>query len=216
MAKRIPSKLSERQKLEFKQEVCDYLKGLYSNIPDEMIAGLMSDDGLKPSIKYKGDFLLSPGIVVNQAYFLRKGLVKLYQIDPKTGRQIILFIWPAKKIVVLFDEFVQNTNSSDLYMQLCTDCELVAISNVFMDGLYEKHIAAHKLTQKILGDKMQVWRQHTALLKSVDKKFRYCEMKQVFPWLFDAEGKCLLSNEGVCDFLGISETCLKLSKGSCD
>lgn len=170
---------------------------------------------LIPNEKKKGHRLLQPLMVMNEAHYLRKGLVKLYSIDPVSGDENIFYIWEADSIIVLYKSFRMRLRSKDLYIELMTDCELVSISNFNMDDIYTEHLIAHELTQTILTMKSERRMMQIEILLMTDKKFRYCVMKEKFPGLFDETGRCLLTTREICGFIGLTDSTLSDAKRLC-
>lgn len=208
--KKQPLILTDVMILEWKRSTVDYLKALYGRPLNELEMALMTPGVLVPFFSEKGTKLVRPGLPVNQAYYLRKGLVKLYYYDDN-GAEQILYIWNAGSIVVLFKTFREKLPNVEFYIALMEDSELVSVSSLDMDGIYKEHTVAYELTQKILGLKTDRRTLHTRILQMVDKKQRYCKFKKLFPELF-WEGVCRLTNEEICNFIGISMATLTISK----
>ncbi|MBB5436346.1 hypothetical protein HDC92_000010 [Pedobacter sp. AK017] len=209
-----PFKLTEAQMTAWKQEVVDYLRSLLDN---PLLLGKLSVvlmNSLRPHFKRKGYMLLQPDMLMTEAHYLRKGLIKLYSIDAQTGEKKIRFIWNAGSIVVLLEAFRERLVNEVLYIELIEDCELVSISNFCMDDIYEGHTVAYKLTEKIRAAEMARKDLQTEILQMVDKKQRYCVFKEKFPEFF-VDGEWRLSNEEICSFIGISPTCLKTARKIC-
>ena len=206
-----PFKLTEAQMIEWKQEVINYLSSLLSE-PDTLGAlALVLMNTLKPHFRQKGDFLLQPDMLMTQAYYLRKGLIKLYSVDPITDEEKIRFIWKPGSIVVLLEAFRERLRNEVLYIKLIEDCELVSISNFCMDDIYKEHTVAYKLTEKIRAAEMLRKDMQTEILQMVDKKRRYEVFKEKFPEFY-VDGVWSLSNEEIVSFIGISITCLKAAR----
>jgi CRP-like cAMP-binding protein len=202
-----PFKLTEAQILEWKQSVVDYLRSL---LPESISMGelaLVLMSTLKPHFKRKGYLLLQPDMLMTEAHYLRKGLIKLYCIDAATGEERIGYIWEAGSIVVLLKAFRERLPNEVYYIELMEDSELVSISNFCMDDIYGEHTVAHELTQRILGLKWERKLLQTEILLMVDKKMRYCVFKQKFPEFFE-DGKSRLSNKEIYGFIGITKSTL--------
>jgi CRP-like cAMP-binding protein len=209
-----PFKLTEAQILEWKQNVVDYLRSLLteSSLMDELAIVLMST--LKPHFKHQGYLLLQPDMLMTEAHYLRKGLIKLYSIDAQTGEEKIRFIWKAGSIVVLLEAFRERLVNEVLYIELMEDCELVSISNFCMDDIYEEHTVAYKLTEKIRAAETARKDLQTEILQMVDKKMRYCVCKQKFPE-FLVNGVWRLSNREIYSFIGITKSTLAEARLLC-
>ncbi|WP_316811444.1 Crp/Fnr family transcriptional regulator [Pedobacter heparinus] len=207
-------KLTEAQLLEWKQEVVNYLASL---LPDSNSMGalaLVLMNTLKPHFKLKGHLLLQPDMLMTEAHYLRKGLIKLYSLDAQTGEEKIRFIWAAGSIVVLLEAFRERLVNEVLYIELMEDCELVSISNFCMDNIYEEHTVAYKLTEKIRAAETARKDLQTEILQMVDKKMRYCVCKQKFPE-FLVNGVWRLSNKEICSFTGITKSTLIEARQLC-
>jgi len=204
MKKRRIVPLSPEMILAWKQSCVGYLKQLYGKPIAELEAALMTPGILQPRERLKGYLLLEPGMSVSEAYYLRKGLVKLYSIDAGSGEEKILYIWEADSIIVLHRAFVEKLPNEEFYIEVIEDSELVSVSNFCMDDIYGEHTVAHELTQKILNLKTERRLLQTDILLMVDKKLRYKVFKEKFPGL-----KGRLSNVEICGFIGITESTLK-------
>ncbi|WP_316812613.1 Crp/Fnr family transcriptional regulator [Pedobacter heparinus] len=207
-------KLTEAQILEWKQEVVNYLASL---LPDSNSMGALAQvlmSTLKPHFKLKGYFLLQPDMLMTEAHYLRKGLIKLYSIDAQSGEEKIRFIWAAGSIVVLLEAFRERLVNEVLYIELMEDCELVSISNFCMDDIYEEHTVAYRLTEKIRAAEIMRKDSQTEILQMVDKKMRYCVCKQKFPE-FLVNGVWRLSNKEICSFIGTKESTLLDARKIC-
>ena len=211
--KKLPLKLTEEMIKIWKQCVIDYLTKLYGKPIPGLAEALMEPGVLEPMFKYKGEFLLKPGEKVMHAWYLKKGMAKLFTYD-EHGEAKIFYIWNADSIIVLYKAFRERLPSQDCYIQLMEDSELVSITSMSMDDIYAEHTAAHELTTKILYMKTEQRDLLTGILKMTDKLRRYCVLKQKFSWLF-VNGKCRLSNEEICSLIDISITCLKRAKKIC-
>ncbi len=170
----------------------------------------MEPEVLLPMPLFEGELLLRPGMFVDKAYYLKKGLVKMYYYNEE-GQVVLIHIWDAGSIVVLFRKFKINARNHKYYMEAIEDSELVAISSVTMGMIYQKHSYAQELTDQILGIKRMRMEQQTEILQMTDKKRRYVRLKQLFPE-FLLEGEWRLSNEEICAFINVSESTLADAK----
>lgn len=152
---------------------------------------------LRPQFKLKGSILLEPGMLINEAWYLRKGLAILYAIEPKTGLMSIYYIWEANSIIVLHDAFVEQVLNQEFYIELIEDCELVGISNLTMSEIYEEERIVHVLIQKILNlqTERMMMQLEILMLPKTERPDAFAEM---FPGL---RGR--LSNGEICGFTGI-------------
>lgn len=203
MKKRRIVPLSPEMCTVWKQSCVDYLKRLYGKPMPELEAALMTPGVLIPRERLKGYLLLEPGMLVSEAYYLRTGLVKLYNIDARSGEEKILYFWEADSIIVLHKAFTEKLPNEEFYIEVIEDSELVSVSNFCMDDIYGEHTVAHELTQKILNLKTERRLLQTDILLMVDKKLRYKILKEKFPAL-----KGRLSNVEICGFIGITESTL--------
>jgi hypothetical protein len=208
-----PFKLTEQRKHELKTATVDYLRGLHSPI-NELEYALMAPRALAARFRVAGTILLEPESMVSEAHYLHSGLAILYSIDALTGDPKLLYVWEEKTIIVLYEEFKEKLPSGEYYIELIEDSELVSITNFCMDAIYDKHTVAYLLTQKILNMQTKRRFMQTDILLMVDKKLRYCVLKRTFPGLF-TDGKCRLSNDQICGFIGIKESTLLEARKVC-
>lgn len=197
MKKRKPIVLTEEMVLQWKKSTVDYLKGLYGAPLNELEYALMSQGYLRPQFKRKESFLLEPGMLVNEAWYLRKGLAILYGFERKTESMNIYYIWEADSIIVLYEEFIKQLPNKAFYIELVEDCELVGVSNLTMSGIYEEHTVAHVLTQSILSKQIERRTIQCEILM-MPKLDRRKAFEKRFP---DLRGR--LSIEQICAFIGI-------------
>jgi CRP-like cAMP-binding protein len=209
MARRNFKRIDEQMAYEWRQATVDYLKSLIHGIL-ELETALMEPGILKPSYGRRNDFLLIPGKPAWEAHFLKTGLAKLFTIDEKTGKEIILYLWKEGEIIVLHKQFVERLPNEDLYIQLIEDAELVTITNFRMDDIYNEHDVASDLTIMILNLQIARREEQMKILMVTEKGNRYCEFKKVFDKIWYR-----LGNEDTCAFLGINLSTLKESKKSC-
>lgn len=207
-------KLTEQEILAWKQEVINYLRSLLPESTDIDMLALVLLNTLKPHFKSKGHLLLEPDMLMTEAHYLRKGLIKLYSIDKKTDEKKIRYIWEAGSIVVLLEAFRERLLNEVLYIELIEDCELVSISNFCMDDIYDEHTVAYQLTEKIRAAEMLRKDMQTEILQMVDKKMRYCVFKHKFPEFY-VDGVWRLSNEEICSFIGITKSTLIEARKLC-
>ncbi|ACU03301.1 Crp/Fnr family transcriptional regulator [Pedobacter heparinus] len=201
------SKLTDQMIILWKQCVIDYLERLYGKPLKELAEALLMPGALTPRYRRKGYILQYQDMPVFEAHYLKSGLVKLYSIDAQSGAEKIFYIWEPDSVIVMYEEFRENLPSGDYFIELITDCELVSITNMCMEGIYEQHPAAHDLTHKITSQqKRRNWQQMNILLTPA-KSNRFAMFEQRFPGL---RGK--LSNDEICSFIGIGVATLTNSK----
>jgi|GEM_PF-1295731 len=211
--KKLPFQLTEELIRTWKQCVIDYLTKLYGKPIPGLAEALMEPGVLEPMYAYKGEFLLKPGQKAMKAYYLKKGRAKLYYYN-ESAEQIICYIWEADSIIVMYKKFRKKLPNGRYYIEMMEDSELVAVTNLDMDGIYAEHTVAHDLTTTILSMKADRRNKHLEILQMKDKKRRYCRFKELFPGLF-ANSEYRLSAEEICSFIDISTTCLKAAKKIC-
>ncbi|MDR6786462.1 CRP-like cAMP-binding protein [Pedobacter africanus] len=199
--------LTEQMIKLWKECVTDYLEKLCDGPIGELKPALLADGVLVPRFKRKGSFLLEPDMLVAEAHFLKSGMAMLYSIDKKSGQPKIFYIWEPGTIIVLYKEFRETLPSDDYFIEIIEDSEVVSITSLSMDGIYQEHTIAYALTQKILaGMKKRLLVQMDILLTPV-KSDRYSLFEEKFPGL---RGK--LSNDVICCFIGVGPTTLVGSK----
>lgn len=185
--------------------VINYLQQLLGKPLGVLEAALMQEGVLKPGFKERGSFLLIPNMKAIEAYYLKKGLAKLYTIADN-GKQKIFYIWKEDEIIVLLKSFRERLPNEKYYLELIEDSELVSITNFCMDGIYEEHISAHTLTQQIVNLKTERRIDQLDILLT-EKSERYRMFAERFPDFY-----LRMSNEEICGFIGINETTLRTSR----
>jgi len=199
-------KLDPEKILEMKRATVAYLETLYDKVPEELKAQLMLPGVLNASCGAKKTFLLEPGMDASKAYYLHKGLAILYTMSRKKGKKKIFYIWREGEIIVLLKAFRDRLKNKDFYIQLIENSELVSITNLCMDDIYQQHIAAHELTRRINDLKTERRVRQLDILME-EKQDRYVLFVSLFPDLYNR-----LTGEQTCGFIGINPTMLKISK----
>ncbi|WP_276088053.1 Crp/Fnr family transcriptional regulator [Pedobacter sp. JY14-1] len=195
--------LRAEEELDWKNSTIDYLKGLLDKpFPNALGQDLMHADALIPVRHFKGDLLLQPGKNVDTAWFLRKGLVKMYYYT-KDGNCVLVHIWDGNSIVVLFRKFKTGKRNRKYYIEVMEDSELVGISSATMQLIYAQHPFAQELTDEILARQTQQEELQKEILQMTDRKERYKRLKELFPE-FLVHRKWRLTNAEICMFIGIS------------
>lgn len=197
-----PFKLTEQRKHELKEATVNYLRGLHSPI-NELEYALMAPGALNPRPRLSGTILLEPESMVSEAHYLHNGLAILYTIDAHSGLMKIFYIWEEDSIVVLYEEFKEKLPNGDYYIMLIEDAEMVSISNFCMDNIYDQHMVAYLLTQKIINEQISRRMMHTDILLMESKTARLAAFERKFPNL-----KGRLTWEQKCAFLGVKKSTL--------
>lgn len=207
MKNKIIVPLSAEEELDWKNSTIDYLKGLLdAPFPNALAQDLMHADTLIPVRYFKGDLLLQPGKNVDTAWFLRKGLVKMYYYT-KDGNCVLVHIWDEGSIVVLFRKFKMGKRNRKYYIEVMEDSELVGISSATMQLIYAQHPFAQELTDEILARKVERTELQTEILQMTDKKGRYKRLKELFPE-FLVDGEWRLTNAEIGSYINISKSLL--------
>lgn len=208
--KKRPFKFNEEIISKWKESCLSYLKTYTQTTSDDPIAGLFSGMQLIPKFCLKGYKLLEPNVQAAEAFYLKKGSAKLYNIDGRTGEEKIKYIWTGESIIAIFAELVDNKPNEEFYISLMEDSELVSISHFFKADAYKEHTVAFVITQKLMSFKTHKRMLHIDILQMVDKKMRYVELKKKFSDFFFPSLR--LSNAEICGFIEISETTLKQAR----
>jgi len=203
--------LSAEEEQDWKKSTVIYLKGLLdAPFPDGLEQDLMQSDALLPLRHFKGDLLLQPGKYADTAWFLKKGLVKMYYYT-KDGELVMSYIWDAESIVVLFRKFKKGKRNRKYYIEVMENSELVGISSATMQLIYRQHRFAQELTDEILARQSEREELQKEVLQLTDRKERYKRLKELFPE-FLTDGKWRLTNAEICAFIGISAGTLAESR----
>ncbi|WP_276089708.1 Crp/Fnr family transcriptional regulator [Pedobacter sp. JY14-1] len=211
MKNKIIIPLSTEEEQDLKMSTVVYLKGLLdAPFPGALEQDLMQSDALLPVRHFKGDLLLQPGKNVDMAWFLKKGLVKMYYYT-REGCLVMSYIWNAESIVVLFRKFRKGKRNRKYYMEVMEGSELVGISSATMQLVYAQHPFAQELTDEILARQTQQEELQKEILQITDRKERYKRLKELFPE-FLTDGKWRLTNAEICAFIGISAGTLAESR----
>ena len=188
----------------WKSDVVAALKKM-EPVPRQMEADLITM--LRPHYKPKGHLLLEPDMYHTDAIYMRIGMVKLYLLDAKSGKQQIIHVWMAGEIITLHRMFIKRLLNTKYYIEIIEDAELVSISNDCMDRIYKDYPAADKLTVDILDEKHEKRLKQQEILSIECKGDRYERFVELFPELVNR-----LGNEDMCAFLGVSDPTLLRAK----
>lgn len=206
MAKK-PFKLTDEMIRCWKECTIAYLEKLLDKPLGPLANTLMQERALTARFRKKGHYLLEPDQPVLDAHYLKKGFVKLYTIDPDTGKEKLFYAWEAGSIVVLYKAFREKLSNDKFYIRLMTDCELVSITRFWMDEVYNTHPTAHLLTEKMLGLKTERRMAQTDILTMIDKKRRYLTFRRKFPQLAE-----VMTVAEICGFINVTESTIREAK----
>lgn len=100
--------------------------------------------------------LLEEGTVARKAYFIVKGLLRMYFYDK--GRDISFQFFLDKSIVCSFDSFYGNTPSM-FYIESIEEAELIVIDKEELIRFIDSDITIRKSFEKFLASRFHVYQQ---------------------------------------------------------
>ncbi|MCL5244527.1 Crp/Fnr family transcriptional regulator [Cellulophaga sp. 20_2_10] len=145
----------------------------------------------------KGQFLVEPGQIVKHKYFVIKGGLKAYYIDPKGNKHIIQFAvenwWVGD-----FDAYYNNVPSK-LHIEVLEDSELLSIDYDSLQKIYDD-MPIFERYYRILVTNSTI-AQRKRILSSLEKNTqeRYLEFCEAY-----ANIENRVPNYDIANYLGVS------------
>lgn len=134
---------------------------------------------LKTKTIKKGQFLLQPGDLKSEAYFINSGLLRYYSIDQKGKEHIIQFA-PEDWMVSDRDTVVFN-EPSVFYIDAIEDTEVVIVKKDFFPAM--QHIVPEVLQLNILmlHNSIRFMQKRINMLLSATAEERYLDFIKLYP-----------------------------------
>jgi CRP/FNR family transcriptional regulator len=145
----------------------------------------------------KGQFLLKPGTHVKHEYFVIKGCLKAYYMDPKGNKNIIQFAienwWIGD-----FDAFY-NQVPSKLYIEAIEDSQLLSINYKNLQKIYKEAPIFERYFRLLTTQAFIAQRKRILSTLEKNTEARYLEFCASYPNI-----KERVPNYNIANYLGVS------------
>lgn len=139
---------------------------------------------LMKSIKYvslkRGEYLLTPGHICKNLYFIEKGLLKCFYAKGK--KTAIDWMLAELEAVVALDSFYDQVPGKD-WIEAHEDCQLLYISYDELNELYRTCVEFNAVGRVFTNKYLRIWHTHARNLRLMTKMERYQLMLESQPEL---------------------------------
>jgi CRP/FNR family transcriptional regulator, anaerobic regulatory protein len=154
----------------------------------------------------RGTILLKEGKKCDTAYFMVKGIARLYYIID--GREITNRFIEINGVAISYYSFFSKKPSFE-YIDLVEDCTMLAIKRADLDKIYIDFPELHKVMQVMLQQSHVESEERAMILRRLSAKEKYAVMIERFPSIFQKA-----TTEQIASFLGITrETLSRIRSG---
>jgi CRP-like cAMP-binding protein len=144
----------------------------------------------------KGKFLLKPGEICGNYYYINKGVLRSFIKYGK--KEINIWINPENEITTAIRSMSSN-KPSDEYIQALEDCELVVIPFEAMQELYERFPEMNMVGRKFLEEYYAASEERVYICRIPDARSRYQHFIETRPELVNR-----IPLKHVASYLGIT------------
>lgn len=127
----------------------------------------------------KGEFLLKENEVCHHTFFVEKGLLKQYSVDPK-GKEHVLQFAPENWFVS-DRESVFFKQPSKYYIQAIEDSEVLMLEETFFTQLSLQSRSFLEFNTKLLHNHIRHLQKRITLLQSASAEERYLDFIKWYP-----------------------------------
>jgi CRP/FNR family transcriptional regulator, anaerobic regulatory protein len=153
----------------------------------------------------KNDYILRPGEVNRNMYFITSGLLKCYYI--LDGKMVCDWFFGKKELVVSVDSFYDQKASDD-FMRALERCVLHYISYDQLNYAYRNFVEFNVCGRVLTNKYLRIWHQHARNLRRLDAEQRYLFLKKTRPELDNR-----VPVQDLASFLGVSRETLSRMRG---
>jgi CRP-like cAMP-binding protein len=181
-----------------RQHLIQFFTG--SGLVDTQTAAAIAETFHSKEIK-KNDFFLKEGKVSDQYFFLQKGFMRAFAIDPD-GNDVTTGFYAPNSVVFEVDSFFNRTRSKE-NIQASTDCEGWFITYEQLNALFHSLPAFREFGRSILVRGYSSLKARMLSVITEPAEERYKQLLQTHPEIFQhAQLKHIAS------YLGITDTSL--------
>lgn len=156
---------------------------------------ILSKDAFPLAVK-KNNFILKPGAVPVNFYFIVKGVVQGY--IKENGKKITSWIMQENELAGAFRALGTN-EASDEYIQALEDCELVVFPVATTDYLYEHFPETNVIARRLWEFKYRQSEERAYMVRIPNATKRYHYFNQIHPGLVGR-----ISLKYIASYLGIT------------
>lgn len=139
-----------------------------------------SDDLFQKKSVKKGDILSKEGEVCKNTFFVESGLLRMYALNPKTGKEHIIQFAPENWLIsdrssAFFEE------KSNYYVDAIEDSEIIILKNDFFLLLQERQPDTWQRHYRLLHNHIRTLQKRINLLLGATAEERYLDFIKVYP-----------------------------------
>ena len=118
----------------------------------------------------KGEYLLVPGQVCENLYFIQKGLLKCFYVVHE--RQVSDWFFGETETVVSIDSFYDQVPGED-FIEALEDCELYYISFQEFQHLYRTYVEFNVIGRVLTNKYLRLWHRQARNIRMLTAEERY-------------------------------------------
>lgn len=143
-------------------------------------------DWLRTKIKTikirKGDYLLRPGEICRNLYFIESGLLKCFYIHK--GNNVTDWFFGERETVASIDSFYDQVSSDDS-IQAVEDCVLHYITHADLIYAYRRFVEFNVLGRVLTNKYLRIWHQQARIIRMLTADERFLSLMRTQPELFN-------------------------------
>jgi CRP-like cAMP-binding protein len=125
---------------------------------------------IKKASLRRDEFLLKPGQVCKNLYFIKKGLLKCFYVVH--NREVSDWFFGETETVVSIDSFYDQLPGED-FIQALEDCELFYISYEELNYLYRNYIEFNVVGRVLTNKYLRLWHRQARNIRMLTAEERY-------------------------------------------
>lgn len=126
----------------------------------------------------RGEYLLTPGHICENLYFIEKGLLKCFYRKGK--RTAIDWMLAEKEAVVALDSFYDQVPGKD-WIEAYEDCALLYISHEELEHLYRTYVEFNVVGRIFTNKYLRIWHTQARNQRLMTKTERFVLMQKTQP-----------------------------------
>jgi len=152
----------------------------------------------------KGDYLLRPGQICRNLYFIESGLLKCFYIHK--GKSVIDWFFGEQETVVSLDSFYDQIPSED-FIQPIENCVLHYISYEQLNFAYRNFVEFNVLGRVLTNKYLRIWHRQARNIRMLTAEERFLSLMRTQPELFNRADV-----QDIASFLGMSRETLSRAR----
>jgi CRP-like cAMP-binding protein len=150
------------------EEILAFLKSIYPLLSEECLTFLRSV--VKKRILKRNEYVLLPGEVCRNLYFIKKGLMRCYYV--LDGRELTDWVFSENAAVVSVDSFYDQV-PSDEFVQALEPCELYYISFDNLELAYRCYVEFNFVGRVLTLKYLRIWHDLVRKIRALEAEERY-------------------------------------------